>query len=92
MSDTQAKPDKPKPSGKPHDVLAAADQAAKLPNGRPRMNAIFDVVAAQIKADIELAKQQPDKETAIAVFERNYEEYQRNKGAVLDKLDALVRG
>lgn len=80
-----------KPEGKlPHDVLDGADKASMLPNGRPRMQAIFEVVSQQIALDLERAKAAGSKEEAIAIFQASYDAYQRDRGAVIDKLDRLV--
>lgn len=73
-----------------HDVLGDTDRASLLPNGRQRMVAIFETVSQQIAIDIERAKAASTKEEAIAVFEATYQEYQRNRAAVLDKMDRLV--
>lgn len=80
---------KPHP-GRPHDVLADADKASMAPNGRQRMQAIFETVAQQIALDIEQAKAAASKEEAVATFERTYQEYQANRAAIIDKLDRVV--
>lgn len=82
-----------KPQGqKPHDVLKGADLASQLPNGRKRMEGIFAVVAQQIAIDLDRAQQAASKEEAIAIFQATYDEYQKNKEAIIDKLDRLVTG
>lgn len=80
-----------KPHGKdPHDVLGAADRASMFPNGRDRMQAIFETVSQQIAIDIERMKAAESKEDAIAIVEATYQEYQRNRPAIIDKIDRLV--
>lgn len=82
-----SKPDHPH---KPHDVLADADKVSMFPNGRPRMQAIFETVSQQIAIGLEQAKAAATKEDAIAVFQATYDEYQKNRVAIIDKLDRLV--
>jgi hypothetical protein len=91
VSDSEINIEKP-PGAQPHDVLAHADRVSKFPNGRPRMSAIFDTVAGQIRVDIERAKAAATKEEAVAIFEATFNEYQQNRTALLDKLDSLVKG
>lgn len=74
----------------PHDVLGDADKASMAPNGRQRMQAIFETVSQQIKLDIERARAAASQEEAVAIFETTYNEYMRNRNAVIDKLDRVV--
>jgi len=85
---------KVKPKHTVHDPLDAADKVSMHANGRPRMTAIFDTVASQIKTSLDeadkIAAAGGSAQDVIKVFRDTYDEYQKNRMAVLDKLDRVV--